>query len=202
MTYTHLIAPFVPASDGLQIRETHGGDITAIQKIYAHHVLKGRASFEEVPPDAAELSSRRAAILKEGLPYLVAEMDGQILGYSYATRYRPRSAYRYTLEDSVYVAEGFAGRGIGKALLIALLARCEAGPWRQMLATIGDSENAGSIGLHASLGFRLIGTLQAVGFKHGRWLNTVLMQRELGSGNNSLPDARNPEASHLGPHSA
>ncbi len=202
MTRTTPIAAFNAAATQLQIREALEDDIVAIQKIYAHHVMNGRASFEEIPPDLFELASRRASILSEGLPYLVAELDGQVIGYSYASRYRPRSAYRYTLENSVYVAEGFAGRGIGKALLSALLARCDAGPWRQMLAIIGDSDNSGSIGLHSSLGFRLIGTLQAVGFKHGRWLDTVLMQRELGSSYSNLPGARGPEVSNRVPPSA
>lgn len=202
MTQINPIEPSIIAAHRLLVREVLEPDITAIQEIYAHHVMNGLASFEEIPPNRSELAARRAAILNEGLPYLVAELDGQVIGYSYASRYRPRSAYRYTLENSVYVAPGFAGRGIGKALLSALLAHCEAGPWRQMLAIIGDSDNSGSIGLHRSLGFHLIGTLQAVGFKHGRWLDTVLMQRELGSGCNSLPSAPGPEVSQLLPPSA
>ncbi|WP_282607733.1 GNAT family N-acetyltransferase [Pelagibius sp. Alg239-R121] len=178
---------FKTAPDSLCVRNSAESDMPAIQGIYAHHVLTGLASFEETPPDTAELGQRRAVILRLGLPYLSAEIDGRVVGYSYASPYRPRPAYRHTIENSVYIAEGFAGRGIGKALLRELVARCETGPWRQMLAIIGDSGNAGSIGLHHSLDFRLIGTLRAVGFKHGRWLDTVLMQRELGAGGSRPP---------------
>jgi phosphinothricin acetyltransferase len=159
----------------------------AIHAIYAHHVRHGLATFEEDPPAVAELSSRRAAILSLGLPHLAAEIDGLVVGYCYASPYRPRPAYRHSLEDAVYVADGRAGEGIGKALLGALIERCEAGPWRQMVAVIGDSGNAGSIALHRSLGFRPVGTLRAVGFKHGRWVDTVVMQRALGDGGASLP---------------
>lgn len=159
----------------------------AIQAIYTHHVLYGLASFEETPPSVAEMLARRQAVLGLGLPYLAAELDGRVVGYSYATSYRPRPAYRHTVEDSIYVADGLGGRKIGSTLLGALIARCEAGPWRQMLANIGDSGNAGSIGLHASQGFRQIGTLDAVGFKFGRWVDSVLMQRPLRGGNASLP---------------
>src|ERR1700678_680874 len=129
----------------------------------------------------------RAAVVRAGLPYLAAEADGTVVGYSYATSYRSRSAYRYTIEDSVYVAEGLGGRGIGGALLEALIARCETGPWRQMLAVIGDSKNAGSVALHERMGFRLIGALAAVGFKHGKWVDTILMQRALGQGDSTSP---------------
>jgi phosphinothricin acetyltransferase len=121
------------------------------------------------------------------LPYIAAEIDGRVGGYSYAAPYRARPAYRYTVEDSVYVAEGYARRGIGQALLHELIARCEAGPWRQMLAVIGDSGNAGSIALHRACGFAVIGTLPAVGFKFGRWVDSVLMQRMLGDGDASPP---------------
>jgi len=124
------------------------------------------------------------------LPYLVAEIDGQVVGYAYATQYRPRSAYRHSLEDSVYVREGFGGRGIGVALLAELIARCETGPWRQMIAVIGDSGNAPSIGLHRKLGFREAGLLTAVGFKFGRWVDSVLMQRPLGEGDRTLPGTK------------
>lgn len=170
------------------MRDAADGDLPAIQAIYAHHVLHGLASFEEVPPGVDELRARHAAVRAAGLPYLVAEVDGAVAGYAYATLYRPRSAYRHTVEDSVYVALGMAGRGIGAALLAALIARCEAGPWRQMLATIGQGDgNAGSIALHARMGFARIGALRSVGFKHGQWLDTVLMQRPLGVGDGALP---------------
>jgi len=158
-----------------------------IQAIYAHHVLHGLATFEEVPPALAEMSERRASVVKAGLPYLAAELDGKVVGYAYATAYRPRPAYRFTVEDSIYVAHGLDGRGIGSALLQALIARCERGPWRQMLAVIGNSGNAGSIALHRRLGFEPVGTLHAVGFKFGRWVDTVLMQRALGHGDTSAP---------------
>jgi len=158
-----------------------------IQAIYAHHVLHGLASFEELPPSVAELRSRRESVAALGLPYLVAEVDGRIAGYSYAILYRSRSAYRHSLENSVYVREDCAGHGIGSALLQALIDRCAAGPWRQMIAVIGDSANAASIALHAKHGFRHVGTLTAVGFKFGRWVDSVLMQRELGEGGKSLP---------------
>lgn len=160
----------------------------AIQAIYAHHVLTGLASFEETPPSVEEMLARRQAVLGLGLPYLAAEAEGRVVGYSYASSYRPRPAYRHTVEDSVYVAPGEAGRGIGGALLAALIARCEAGPWRQMLAVIGDSGNAGSVALHRRFGFEPVGTLRSVGFKHGRWVDTVLMQRSLGPGDRTPPD--------------
>jgi phosphinothricin acetyltransferase len=156
--------------------------MAAVQAIYARHVLHGLATFEEEPPTLEDMQQRLAAATRLGLPYLVAEGDDAILGYSYAAPYRPRPAYRYTIEDSVYVAQGLAGRGIGSALLGSLIERCETGPWRQMLAVIGDSGNGGSIALHRRLGFRQIGVLEAVGFKLGRWVDTVLMQRPLGEG--------------------
>jgi phosphinothricin acetyltransferase len=144
--------------------------------------MHGLASFEESAPGEGELRNRRQAVLALGLPYLVAERDGRIVGYAYATQYRARSAYRHSLENSVYVREGLRGRGVGSALLANLIARCERGPWRQMVAVIGDSGNAASIGLHRKHGFRDVGTLAAVGFKLGRWVDSVLMQRELGEG--------------------
>lgn len=169
------------------VRDAREADMTFVQEIYAHHVLHGLASFEEAAPTVAEMIGRRESVLKLDLPYLVAEMDGRVVGYSYASSYRPRPAYRHTIEDSVYVRDGLAGHGIGRALLTVLIKRCEAGPWRQMLAVIGDSGNSGSIALHRRLGFRPAGTLQSVGFKLGRWVDTVLMQRVLGDGNGSPP---------------
>ncbi len=169
------------------IRDATVDDVPQIQAIYAHHVMHGLASFEEKPPDVVELRARRESILALGLPYLVAEVDGRVAGYSYATLYRSRSAYRHTLENSVYVREDVSGRGIGSALLQALIERCAKGRWRQMIAVIGDSANAASIALHRKHGFREIGTLESVGFKFGRWVDSVLMQRELGEGGNSLP---------------
>jgi L-amino acid N-acyltransferase YncA len=164
------------------VRDARDGDLAAIQAIYAHHVRHGTASFEEEAPPVAELLRRRADVLARGLPYLAAEQDGEVVGYSYATPYRTRSAYRFSIENSVYVSHTRHRAGIGRALLTELILRCERGDWRQMIAVIGDSAHTASIGLHASLGFRNVGTLQAVGFKFGRWLDSVLMQRPLGLG--------------------
>lgn len=158
-----------------------------VQKIYEHHVLHGLASFEEVPPAAHDIMMRRISIIAAGLPYLVAEREGKVVGYSYAGAYRPRSGYRFTVEDSVYVAEDLRGNGIGGALLQALITRCESGPWRQMIACIGDSANEASIALHRRLGFRLVGTLDSVGWKLGRWVDVVFMQRSLGVGDRTAP---------------
>ncbi|KXU94996.1 GCN5 family acetyltransferase [Caballeronia megalochromosomata] len=161
------------------VRDAAPGDFDAIARIYAHYVEHALATFEEIAPSIDDMRARHAAIVAVGLPYLVAELDGHVAGYAYASAYRPRSAYRHTIEDSVYVAEGFGRCGIGLALLTALIARCEHGPWRQMIAVIGNSGNAGSIALHARLGFEHVGVLRDVGFKHGRWVDTVLMQRAL-----------------------
>jgi L-amino acid N-acyltransferase YncA len=167
------------------IRDATETDMGAIQNIYAFYVLNGLATFEEIPPSVDDMIARRAAVVGAGLPYLMAERDKEVVGYAYATPYRPRPAYRNTIEDSVYVADGLGGRGIGKALLEALISRCEAGPWRQMLAVIGNSGNLGSIALHGRMGFQPIGTLKSVGFKLGQWVDTVLMQRTLGAGDSS-----------------
>ncbi len=171
------------------IRDAAAADIPAVHAIYAEQVLHGLASFEEVPPDRKELASRWQEVLNLGLPYLVAERDGRIAGYSYASAYRQRPAYRHTVEDTVYVAEEMRGMGVGGALLNALIRRCEGGPWRQMVAVIGDVGNTGSIVLHERLGFRRVGVLEAVGFKLGQWVDTVLMQRALGTGCGTPPDA-------------
>jgi L-amino acid N-acyltransferase YncA len=169
------------------VRDARDEDVAEVASLYAAHVREGLASFEEEPPSPEELARRRRDVLAAGLPYLVAEADGEVLGYSYASRYRTRSAYRYTVEDSVYVRRGCEGRGVGRALLGGLIARCEAGPWRQMIAVIGDSANYASIGLHRRLGFAEAGVLRAVGFKFGRWVDSVLMQRALGEGERTLP---------------
>jgi L-amino acid N-acyltransferase YncA len=176
------------SSDKLAVRDATEADMASIQSIYAHHVLHGLATFEEIPPTLEEIASRRASVLAMGLPYLTAESGGRVVGYAYATSYRPRPAYRYTIEDSVYVADGLGRKGIGSTLLRALIGRCESGPWRQMLAVIGDSHNAASIALHLRMGFRLVGTFEAAGFKFGRWVDTVLMQRALGSGQTRPPE--------------
>ena len=172
------------------IRDADDRDMADVQRIYAHHVLNGLATFEEVPPTVDEMLGRRDAVLAAGLPYLVAEVDGRVGGYCYATSYRPRPAYRHTIEDSVYVEDTLRGRGIGVALLAGLIARTEAGPWRQMLAVIGNSGNAGSIALHRRMGFQPAGTLRSVGFKLGQWVDTVLMQRPLGPGDAAPPVAK------------
>jgi L-amino acid N-acyltransferase YncA len=179
-----------PGIGQIIVRDAVDADMAAIQSIYAPYVLRGLATFEEVPPSGVELSARRVTVLSLDLPYLVAELDGRVAGYAYATAYRPRPAYRHTVEDSVYVAEGFGGRGLGSALLATLIERCEAGPWRQMLAIIGNSGNAGSIALHRRLGFEPAGTLKSVGFKLGQWVDTILMQRALGLGDTALPTGR------------
>lgn len=170
------------------VRDSTESDMAQVQEIYAGHVLHGLATFEEIPPNVAEMLSRRDAVLAAGLPYLVAESQGLVLGYAYATAYRPRPAYRYTIEDSVYVRPGHVGKGVGSALLLQLIERCEAGPWRQMLAVIGDRDNAGSIGLHRSLGFQAAGVQRSVGFKLGRWVDTIQMQRALGKGDTVAPE--------------
>lgn len=161
------------------IRDATPADIPAIQAIYAHHVLHGLASFEETAPPVDEMRSRYEAIVASGKPYIVAELGGRVVGYGYASAYRTRSAYRYTLENSIYVDDQARGRGVGTALLESLVARCRGGPWRQMLAVIGDSANGASIGVHRKAGFRQVGLLERVGYKHGRWVDSVLMQLEL-----------------------
>lgn len=177
------------AANRASVRDATEADMAHVQAIYAHHVLHGRATFEEVPPSVNDMLGRRVAVLDAGLPYLVAESGGRIMGYAYAGMYRPRPAYRHTLEDSIYVADEARGQGIGSALLSALIARCELGPWRQMVAVIGGSENAGSVALHRAFGFELIGTMPAVGYKLGAWVDTVIMQRALGAGAQTHPGA-------------
>lgn len=167
------------------VRDAIDGDTVAIHGIYEHHVRRGLASFEEVAPSVEEIDRRRRDVLGRGFPYIVAEESGSILGYAYVTLYRERSAYRYTVENSVYVRHDLVARGVGRALLAELITRCERLPVRQMIAVIGDSGNAASIGLHAALGFEHIGTLPNVGFKFGRWVDSVLMQRAIGSGGQS-----------------
>jgi phosphinothricin acetyltransferase len=171
----------------MQLRPATLDDIPAIQAIYAHHVTHGLASFEEQAPSVDEMRRRYAEITSGGFPYVVAELDGTVAGYGYCTLYRTRSAYRYALEDSIYVRQDSVGRGVGKAILAELIARCEALGYRQIIAVIGDSANAASIGLHASQGFLRVGTLRSVGFKLGRWVDSVFMQRPLGAGDGVPP---------------
>jgi phosphinothricin acetyltransferase len=172
----------------MQVRDAVPGDIPAITAIYAHHVQHGTGTFEEEPPAEADMAARVAKVQEEGFAWLVAEDEGgQILGYGYFAAFRPRSAYRFTAEDSVYVRDDIRGQGVGKALVAELLRRAEAKGIRQMVAVIGDSENVGSIGLHLSLGFRQAGVLKAVGMKFGRWVDVVQMQKALGEGEKTLP---------------
>jgi len=171
----------------LLIRPSLETDIPAIAAIYSHAVIHGTASFELEPPSQAEMARRREAILEGGYPHLVAERGGKILGYAYAGAYRTRPAYRSTVEDSIYVAPDAQGQGVGRALLVALIERCEALDFRLMVAVIGDEASHGSIALHRSLGFELVGILKGIGYKHGRWLSTVLMQRPLGRGMDEPP---------------
>jgi phosphinothricin acetyltransferase len=179
-----------PAADGpgFRIRDAEPADMAAVAAIYGHHVRTGLASFEETAPEVGEIARRHGQIVARGLPYLVAGApDGRVLGFAYAGPYRARPGYRYAVENSVYVAAHAARRGVGRALLGALIERCAAIGMRQMVAIIGDNANAGSIALHANLGFRNVGVLRSIGLKHGRWVDSVLMQRPLGPGDSTLP---------------
>lgn len=170
------------------VRPARAADVKAIQRIYAHHVLHGLASFEERPPSLAEMRRRFRAIRRAGFPYLVAARGARVGGYAYASLYRTRSAYRFSVENSVYIDEALRGQGLGGKLLAELIAQCAALGYRQMLAVIGDSANHASIRLHAAHGFVQTGLLPSVGFKFGRWVDSVLMQRALGDGNRTLPE--------------
>ena len=171
----------------LVVRPAVAGDMAAVQAIYAHHVRHGLASFEDDPPDLGVITRRWRDVVDRGLPYVVAEQAGELLGYAYAGPYRTRPAYRFTLENSVYVRDGLQQRGVGYAVMRVVLAECEARGYRQVIAVIGDSANEGSIRLHERLGFTRAGTLAGVGFKFGRWVDSVLMQRALGEGMASTP---------------
>ena len=171
----------------LEIRPTVAADLPIITGIYGHAVRYGTATFELIPPDLAEMTRRFAALMEGGFPYLVACLEGRVVGYAYAGAYRPRPAYRFTVENSVYLEPAVHRRGIGLQLLRRLIAESEARGYRQMIAVIGDSANAGSIGVHTICGFSMIGTHPDVGFKFGRWLDTVMMQLALGDGGDTLP---------------
>jgi phosphinothricin acetyltransferase len=171
-----------PPPAGVSLRGADAADAGAIAEIYAHHVRKGTATFELEPPDASEIERRRREVTSRGLPYLVAVSADEVIAYAYAAPYRPRPAYRFTVEDSIYVRADAAGRGIGRALLARLIDEAERAGARQMVAVIGDAGNAASIRLHAALGFEHIGVLKSVGNKFERWLDVVLMQRALGPG--------------------
>jgi L-amino acid N-acyltransferase YncA len=171
----------------IPVRLATPADIPAITRIYAHAVLHGTATFELDPPDEAEMTQRMKTLLDGGFPYIVAENGGALAGYAYAGPYRARPAYRFTVEDSIYVDPGTHRRGLGRALLARLIEEAERSGFRQMIAVIGDSANAPSIEVHRTLGFRMVGNFENVGFKFGRWLDSVLMQRDLGPGAQTLP---------------
>lgn len=170
------------------IRNCEEKDVPTVTAIYRHHVLTSPATFELEPPDAEEMLRRYRSIVSGGFIYLVAERDAEIVGYAYVSTYRARPAYRFTVENSVYVRPGNERRGVGRMLLQALLAECEKKPFRQVIAVIGDSANAASIELHRALGFRMVGNFKSVGFKFGRWLDSVLMQKDIGAGDAAKPD--------------
>jgi L-amino acid N-acyltransferase YncA len=171
----------------LEIRAATAGDLPSVTEIYDHAVRYGTATFELIPPDLVEMTRRFGVLMDGGFPYLVAVLEGRVVGYAYAGAYRPRPAYRFTVENSVYLEPAIHRRGIGLQLLQRLITESEARGYRQMIAVIGDSANAGSIGVHARCGFEMIGTHPDVGFKFGRWLDTVMMQRALGEGGETLP---------------
>ena len=171
----------------VSIRTALPGDIAAITRIYANAVIHGTASFELEPPDEAEMTRRQSALLARRFPYIVAELGGAVAGYAYAGPYRDRRAYDWCIEDSIYIAPELQRRGIGRLLLMRLIAESETLGFRQMIGVIGDTANAASVAVHAACGFRLIGTFQSIGYKHGRWLDTVLMQRALGSSDTAAP---------------
>lgn len=168
------------------VRDSVEADVAAIQAIYAHHVLHGTASFELTPPILDEIRQRRADVVAKNLPYLVAEQNGVVVGYAYVTLYRPRPAYRFTVEDSVYVKEGLAGQGIGSLLLTEIIKVCTAKGYRQLMAVVGDSSPA-SVSLHERHGFTLAGTFKSVGYKFGAWRDTAMLQRTLGEGDQTDP---------------
>ena len=171
----------------MQVRPATPEDLPGIHSIYSHHVMHGLASFEEEPPSVDEMRRRFDEVRQRNLPYLAADFGGSLIGYGYCAPYRSRSAYRYSLEDSIYVRPGSEGRGVGGALLRELVGRCEGLGYRSIIAVIGDSANAASINLHAACGFLRVGTLRSAGFKFGRWVDSVLMQRMLGAGDATRP---------------
>jgi phosphinothricin acetyltransferase len=172
----------------MEIRIAKPADLPEIQSIYAHHVLHGTGTFEEVPPTLEEMEQRFSKVVDHGWSWRVAGDATGVVGYGYYTQFRDRSAYRFTVEDSIYVRDDVRGQGVGKALVRQLIADAEAAGMRQMLAVIGDSQNVGSIGVHASLGFTIAGTMRTVGLKFGRWLDVVTMQRAIGRGALDAPD--------------
>ncbi len=169
------------------IRPSRDEDIDAIARIYGHHVLNGTGTFETTPPSASEMAMRRADVLGKGLPWLVLEDAGQVLGFAYGNWFKPRPAYRFSVEDSIYLAPEAVGKGLGRALLAELLAALERGGVRKVMAVIGDSANAGSIGVHAALGFERVGVVKSCGWKFDHWLDIVLMEKPLGLGDRTAP---------------
>jgi L-amino acid N-acyltransferase YncA len=182
-----MVSARLVAMDPTLIRDSRDDDVPAIQAVYAHHVLHGTGTFELEPPTVDDMRARRADVLRNGFPHLVAEAGGEVLGFAYANFFRMRPAYRFTVEDSIYVRDDRRGRGVGRSLLETLAARCERAGLRQMIAIIGDSANTGSIALHARCGFRFAGTMRATGWKFDRWLDTVIMQKELGDADRTPP---------------
>ncbi|MEN9842234.1 MAG: Phosphinothricin N-acetyltransferase [Pseudomonadota bacterium] len=172
----------------LLIRSSTEADLAVITRIYGHHVLHGTGTFETTPPTEADMHARRADVLSKGLPWLVICRDQEVLGFAYANWFKPRPAYRFSVEDSIYLAPEAAGQGLGKLLMTELLARLERAGIRRVMAVIGDSHNAGSVGLHTALGFERVGVVPSCGWKLGRWLDIVLMQRSLGAGDTSAPE--------------
>ncbi|QJY34125.1 N-acetyltransferase [Diaphorobacter sp. JS3050] len=170
------------------IRASRDEDVAAITAIYTHHVLHGTGTFEIDPPTALDMAARRADVLAKGLPYLVAEEAGQVLGFAYCNWFKPRPAYRFSAEDSIYVADAARGRGLGRQLLEALAMQAEAAGVRKLLAVIGDSANAGSIGVHRAAGFTDVGVMRSVGWKFGAWRDIVLMEKPLGAGDTTAPE--------------
>ena len=170
------------------IRPSTEADLPAITRIYGHHVLNGTGTFETTPPTEDEMAARRADVLGKNLPWLVVEQDGQVLGYAYGNWFKPRPAYRFSVEDSIYMAPEAAGKGLGRALLTELLAQLERGGTRKVMAVIGDSNNAGSVGVHRALGFTLVGTVASCGWKFDRWLDIVIMEKTLGAGDSTRPE--------------
>lgn len=170
-----------------EIRPAAEADLPAITEIYEQAVLHGTATFELIPPDLEEMTRRYRALIEGGFPYLVADLDGDVAGYAYAGPYRPRPAYRFTVENSIYLVPAIHRRGVGLKLMQRLLCECEARGYRQVIAVIGDSANAGSVGVHRKCGFQMIGTHPNVGLKFGRWLDTVMMQLALGEGGTTVP---------------
>jgi L-amino acid N-acyltransferase YncA len=185
---TAFTSPSTTSRPQLIIRPSTDADLPGITAIYAHHVLHGTGTFETDPPSTADMATRRADVLAKGLPYLVAEQNGQVLGFAYCNWFKPRPAYRFSAEDSIYVAHDQAGRGLGRALLAELCTQAQRAGLRKLIAVIGDSGNLGSIGVHAAAGFTPVGVLKDCGWKFGRWLDVVLMEKPLGLGSGAAPE--------------